>query len=76
MRYKVGQEVYVKFYDHCQDGEEAIVCEVWGRIDRVSRVSIRIINWDLDTDCADTRASNQSNFVIVKSAIINARVLV
>jgi len=75
MKFKEGQEVYLKFYDHVQDHDEEITCEVWGRVLHENRVSVTIATWDLCNTDPDTRQHNQSRFSIVKGAIINWRVI-
>jgi hypothetical protein len=71
--------VEVHFLDHVEDGEGALPFVVWGKVDRVTKLSVRVVSWgheDPDSkDAAECEPRTQKKFTIVRSAITKATVL-
>lgn len=78
-RIRKGYVVEVHFLDHVEDGEGAMKFIVWGRVDRVSRRSLRIVSWahedPLDPVAQDCEKGTEKTFTIVRSAITELKVL-
>jgi hypothetical protein len=73
VKFIVGQRVWVRFADHCEDGDEPIMFDVYGRVAKVARKYIVVCAWgytdrtrDMDDD------SNIKRFTIVRSTMIQA----
>lgn len=72
-RPKTGSIVQIEFDDHCENGEDAMPCRVFGKVLRVTRKAYVIQTWEAVGD--DTPFNNHT-FTIVKSAIRDVKTLV
>ena len=66
-----GNIVEVHFLDHVEDGDKPLEFIVWGRVDRVRKLSLRIIAWAArDASILEgCHAHTEKTFTIVRSAI-------
>jgi hypothetical protein len=65
---RIGDEVRVQFYDHVEDGTEAINFTVWGRVSDLTKRTISIECWAY-TDPNEEDKNNVKVYTIVKKAI-------
>jgi hypothetical protein len=65
-RPKTGSIVQITFWDHCEGGEDAIECTVWGKVSNVTRRAYTIQTWETS---GDNDPFNKHQFNIVKLAI-------
>ena len=76
MRIGVGWIVHVCFDDHCEDGEQPIRFDVWGRVAKVTRKYVVIVCWGYDDASMDLNDdSNIKRYTILRSAIVSIRKL-
>ena len=76
---KTNDIVHVTFLDHCENGDDAMLFEVYGIVTKITRKAYVIYTWryaDPIKQAADSnRDENEHCFVIVKSAIEEIRKL-
>jgi len=74
---KLGDIVEVRFLDHVEDGEEEMKFIVWGRVDRVTKRSLRIVSWAHADPCSapPCEPGTEKTFTIVRSAITKLKIL-
>ena len=72
MKYKVGQVVAIRFWDHCENASEPADLTVYGRVGKVHEDYLCVDCWaysDLDT----AHDENVKRFTILRSTIIEAK---
>lgn len=75
MKFKEGQQIYIKFLDHVQDGDEPMVCELWGYVEKDAPNSVTIVCWRLPSADQGTKEDNELKFCVLKSTIIKRKTL-
>lgn len=76
---KVGDVVHIIFWDHCENFDDAMKFEVYGRITKITKMAYIIHTWiysdPLQKVADSNHASNENSFAIVKKAIESIRVI-
>jgi hypothetical protein len=73
-----GDIVHCTFYDHAENSKDALLFEVFGRVEKVTRHAYLIYCWSYVDDVERAKDSNPENenwFAIVKRAIVDIKVL-
>ena len=65
---RVGNMVKIVFADHCEDGDQPLICTVYGVLTVQTREYIIVSSWTVDSDEATERVNNK-RWVIIKSCI-------
>jgi hypothetical protein len=78
MRFKINRPYHIKFYDHfIGNNDDEIVCEVLGWVVSSGKNYVRISYWNTISKMRDrdSEEHNREFMKILKSAIIDARVV-
>lgn len=74
-----GNIVEVHFLDHVEDGDGAMPFVVWGKVDRVTKLSLRIVAWAHEDpsskEAEECEEGTEKTFTIVRRAITEAKIL-
>ena len=70
MRFKVGKPYHIKFYDHCTNMDEPMVCKVMGWVVKQSSLSVVLATWLVETRDEQVREDNREIFTLLKSTIV------
>lgn len=73
-----GDLARIEFWDHCENGPDAMLFEVFGRIVDTSKVAYKIRCWGYVSDvdrASDHTSQNEHEYWIVKKAIKSIEIL-
>jgi len=65
---RLGSIVKVVFEDHCEDGDQPLMCTVYGVLTGRARHYIIVSSWTVASDEATARVNNK-RWIIIKSCI-------
>jgi hypothetical protein len=75
MKYKVGDLIKIRFYDHAIGTKEVLICETVGWLLEDNKLNVLLTNWIVDTKDEEFRDHNVEHVNILKSCIISTRKL-
>lgn len=76
---KVGDIVHIVFLDHAQASDDALLFEVFGRLDKITKTAYKVYHWryvnDVDRAADHHTRHNEDCFAIAKGVVKEIRVL-